>query len=88
MAASWSHCRVGGVPVQAEGYEVDAPFGTVVASECVLQGAQHEAEAVAGTSCCFKLTIADAEQTGRRFDASEDVTAFISGQSFQLVVHH
>lgn len=55
-----------------------AAFAPATAADCVIQG-QGSAEVAVGSTSSFELQIADTQKLARRFDGSEDVTAFLSG---------
>lgn len=68
------------MPVGEHGFEMHAAFGLVTAADCVLIGTHAAFTATVNSSSCFKLTIVHADATGRLFNGTEDVTAFVSGQ--------
>lgn len=55
-----------------------AAFAPATAADCVIQ-ARGSAEVAVGLTSSFDLRIADTQKLARRFDGSEDVTAFLSG---------
>lgn len=69
-----------GVALQANGYEMHAAFGPVIASDCMLVGLQDMTTAAVNSGSCLQLSIANADRTGRRFDGKEDIAAFVSGK--------
>lgn len=74
-------CRVNGVALRPDGFEMHATLASVTAADCVLQHPGH-IEVTVGTSSSFKLKLSDAEQLAKRFDGSENITALISGGCF------
>ena len=77
---TFGFCRLNGTAVGEHGYEMHAAFGRVTAADCALIGTHAAFTATVNSSSCFSLTMLHAHTTGRLFDGTEDVTAFVSGQ--------
>ena len=74
-------CRINGVPLLADGYKMHAGFGLITAAECMLRGADGALTAAVGSEGVFQLGIVGADRTGRCFDGTEDVTAYMTGMT-------
>ncbi len=59
-----------------------ASWAPVAAEDCVLKPLQPINKVIVNSSSCFELSTADAGTTGRVFDGTEDVIAFVTGQWF------
>ncbi len=57
-----------------------ASYGSVAAEDCVLKTTQAISKVIVNSSSCFELSTANARTTGRVFDGTEDVIAFVTGQ--------
>ncbi len=73
-------CRLNGQLLHEKGFEMHASYGPVAAEDCVLKPMQAISKVFVKSSSCFELSIANAGTTGRVFDGTEDVIAFLTGQ--------
>ena len=58
-----------------------AVFGLITAADCMLRGVHSALKAGVGSEGVFQVGIVGADSTGRCFDGSEDVTAYMTGMT-------
>ena len=73
-------CRLNGQLLCDKGFEMHASYGPVVAEDCILRPMQPINKVIVNSSSCFELSTANAGTTGRVFDGTEDVIAFVTGE--------
>lgn len=73
-------CRLNGQLLHEKGFEMHASYGPVAAEDCVLKPLQPINKVIVNSSSCFGLSTADAGTTGRAFDGTEGVIAFVTGE--------
>lgn len=73
-------CRLNGQLLHEKGFEMHALYGSVAAEDCVLKPMQAISKVIVNSSSCFELSTANAGTTGRVFDGTEDVIAFVTGR--------
>ncbi|KAL0032084.1 hypothetical protein WJX77_004214 [Trebouxia sp. C0004] len=82
VAGRWTVLpRLNGQLLHETGFEMHASYGPVAVEDCVLKPMQAINKVIVNSSSCFELSTANAGTTGRVFDGTEDVIAFVTGPS-------